>query len=102
MSCVQRVPCNYFCMFRSCALQSAEKKTLDISLSSNPPPEGHQTRSQRVVDSIEMCGVFSAAAADVLALDTTNVLSADTTDVLYAAKTTTILCTMPKAAVSYQ
>ena len=33
-----------------------------------------------------MSGVFSAAATDVLALDTTDVFSADTTDVLSAAK----------------
>ena len=31
-------------------------------------------------------GVFTAAANDVLALDTTDVFSADTTDVLSAAK----------------
>ena len=39
-----------------------------------------------VVDEIKMSGVFSAAATDVLALDTTDVFSADTTDVLSAAK----------------
>ena len=41
------------------------------------------------VDEIEMSGVFSAAATDVLALETieaTDVFSADTTDVLSAAK----------------
>ena len=39
-----------------------------------------------MVDEIEMSGVFSAAATDVLALDATDVFSADTTDVLSAAK----------------
>ena len=39
-----------------------------------------------MMDEIEMSGVFSAAATDVLALDTTDVFSADTTDVLSAAK----------------
>ena len=43
------------------------------------PPQG-------VVDEIEMSGVFSAAATDVLALDATDVFSADTTDVFSAAK----------------
>ena len=38
------------------------------------------------MDEIEMPGVFSAAARDVLAADTTNVFSADTTDVMSAAK----------------
>ena len=41
---------------------------------------------QGVVDFIEMSGVFSAAATDVLALDATDVFSADTTDVFSAAK----------------
>ena len=35
---------------------------------------------------MEMSGVLSAAATDVLALDATDVFSADTTDVLSAAK----------------
>ena len=39
-----------------------------------------------MVDEIEMPGVFSAAATDVLALYATDVFSADTTDVLSAAK----------------
>ena len=39
------------------------------------------------MDEIEMSGVFSAAATDVLALDATDVLSADTTDVFSADKT---------------
>ena len=39
-----------------------------------------------MVDEIEMSGVFSAAATDVLALDATDVFSADTADVLSAAK----------------
>ena len=39
-----------------------------------------------MVDEIEMSGVFSAAATDVLALDATDAFSADTTDVFYAAK----------------
>ena len=39
-----------------------------------------------VFDFIEMSGVFSAAATDVLALDATDVFSADTTDVFSAAK----------------
>ena len=41
---------------------------------------------QCVVDEIEMSGVFSAAATDVLALDATDVFSADTTEVFSAAK----------------
>ena len=44
------------------------------------------TTTQGVVDEIEMSGVFSAAATDVLALDATDVFSADTTDVLSAAQ----------------
>ena len=43
-------------------------------------------RPQGVVDEIEMSGVFSAAATDVMALDATDVFSADTTDVMSAAK----------------
>ena len=39
-----------------------------------------------MVDFIEVYGVFSAAATDVLALDATDVFSADTTDVMAAAK----------------
>ena len=39
-----------------------------------------------MVYEIEMSGVFSAAATDVLALDATDVFSADTTDVFSAAK----------------
>ena len=35
---------------------------------------------------MEMSGVFSAAATDVLTLDATDVFSEDTTDVLSAAK----------------
>ena len=49
-------------------------------------PRGRLRRPRGVVDEIEMSGVFSAAATDVLALDTTDVFSADTTDVLSAAK----------------
>ena len=64
---------------------AAAEKTPDISISSTTP-RGRRRRPRGVVDFIEMSGVFSAAATDVLALDTTNVFSADTTDVLYAAK----------------
>ena len=39
-----------------------------------------------MVDEIEMSGFLSAAATDVLALDTADVFSADTTDVLSAVK----------------
>ena len=39
-----------------------------------------------MVDEVEMSGLFSAAATDVLALGATDVFSADTTDVLSAAK----------------
>ena len=38
------------------------------------------------MDEIEMSGVFSAAATDVLALGATDVFSADTPDVFSAAK----------------
>ena len=54
----------------------AAEKTSVVSAA---PPQG-------VVDFIEMSGVFSAAATDVLALDATDVFSADTTDVFSAAK----------------
>ena len=66
---------------------SAAKKaaTSDISMSSTTP-RGRRRRPRGVVDFIEMSGDFSAAATDVLALDTTDVFSADTTDVLSAAK----------------
>ena len=51
----------------------------DISISSTTP-RWRRRRPRGVLDFIEMSGVFSAAATDVLALDTTDVFSADTTD----------------------
>ena len=47
---------------------------------------GRLRRPHGAVDFIEMSGVFSAAATDVLALDATDVFSAGTTEVFSAAK----------------
>ena len=62
-----------------------QKKAPDIAIPSNTPSGGHRS-TEGVEDIIEMSGVFSAAATDVLALDATDVFSADATDVLSAAK----------------
>ena len=64
---------------------AAAENTPDISTKSTTP-RGCLRRPRGVVDEIEMSGVFSAAATDVLAFDATDVFSADTTDVFSAAK----------------
>ena len=91
--CIQDICCvcrEDICCIKSqdiCCSSRKDTRHLHTELKSTTPWGGTPSATpQGVVDEIQMAGVFSAAARDVLALDATDAFSADTTDVMSAAK----------------